>query len=124
MQFFKQTFVNVGDIKLGQKEVKVEWEFEGMSKEDVAKYKNSSGNEVFAVAPGCGCTANLEVTDKGITALYNDGGNNIGQFTKQVVVYHAPTDDTLVRVTNEKGREMYNKKLASTTLKFMVNVTK
>lgn len=54
-------------IKPGGK-VSVEWFFKGLTKDQIAKDEKGK----YAVFPGCGCTAEVEVTDKGIVAVYSD----------------------------------------------------
>lgn len=119
MALYKETSVNVGDIKAGQQNVKVEWFFDQLKKEDLAVTPEGK----YAIQPSCGCTANFDVLDDRIVAHYNDGGNNVGLVSKAVTVYYndAHVD---VMVKNTKGVETYNPALGKTVLMFSANVIK
>lgn len=68
-RYFKTTHCTVKDpISPGTKNVGVNWLFEDLTNVDIAK--DSDGK--YAVKPGCGCTANVEVTETGIIAFYTD----------------------------------------------------
>lgn len=68
-KYFKTTKCSVKNpIKPGDKNVKVEWLFEDLANIDIAK----DSDDKYAVKPGCGCTANVKVTDTGIIAYYSD----------------------------------------------------
>lgn len=54
-------------IKVGSKAT-VKWFFKDLTKDQIAK--DEKGN--YAIFPGCGCTAKVEVNDSGIVAVYTD----------------------------------------------------
>lgn len=119
MGLFKETSVNMGDIRPGQSDVLIEWFFDQLTKDDIAV--DSEGK--FAIAPSCGCTASFEVLEDRIIAKYNDSGNTIGPVSKSATVYYK-SGDTPVKVVNNRGVETYNPDLGKTVLFFTVNVVK
>lgn len=121
---YKETKVDIGNIKLGQSDVEVRWEFDELTKDDIAFYNGGAGDEIPAIQAFCGCTASFDIDDNGITALYTDNGSKTGVVTKSIYVYYKPEEDIPVRVTNEKGVETFNPKLAKTQLSFSMNVGK
>ena len=61
IEYFEDVSYNFGEISPGVKNVKLEWIFKDIKKEDIDE-----------VRPGCGCTAKIEIQDDRITGVYND----------------------------------------------------
>lgn len=121
MTAFKNIQVDLGSITAGTQGHEVFWEFADLNKESIAKFVDHKGNEQYAVQRMCGCTADIEVTDKGIKAVYNDNGNSTGKLIKRVKVYYSK-GDLPTKVKNDRGVLMFNPNLPSTTLSFIVEV--
>lgn len=113
-KLFKNTVVDLGEIKGGSKGVEVFWEFEDLSKNDIAY--NDDGSP--AIKPGCGCTASFEVGEDGIYAKYNDSGNKTGKITKALTVYRKDGDSPVKVLSARGGGSVYNSNLPKVTLKF------
>ena len=118
MGFFKETSVNIGDIKPGSIN-KVEWVFDQVKKSDIAINPNGT----YAIVPACGCTANFEVLEDKIVANYTDNGNTLGPIGKSVTVYYNDVGvETMLK--NKKGVDVYNPALGKTVLMFSANVVR
>lgn len=117
-QMFKSTTVNVGEIKKGQKNVVVDFEFDSLRPDEIATYVDAKGNEVPAIGFSCGCTGTPEIFPDKLRVLYNDGGNVSGAITKSITVFYKPATDILIRVKNERGVEVWNPELSKTVLVF------
>lgn len=124
-KLFKDITIDIGEIKAGSKDNKVEWFFEDLKKDDIASSIDKNGKIQWHVVPSCGCTASIQVTDNSIVALYNDNGNHIGKIDKKITVYFKPDDSsTPIKAKNEKGVEVYNPLLGKTTLFLNATVKK
>lgn len=121
MNLYKETTLKLGNIRPKQKDVRAFWEFDELTKDRVATYKDSNGVVQPAIRVGCGCTANVVVQDDGIQALYNDRGNAKGVVTKNITVYYK-TGDLPIRIKNDSGIETFNSELDKTVLFFEVLV--
>ena len=121
-KLFKSTVAETVDIKAGQKNVNIEWPFEDLKPHELATYKDSSGNDKLAIAFGCGCTGTPELLSDRLCVKYNDSGNNKGLVSKALTVFYKDSEDTPVRVRNEKGVEIFNPNLGKTVLTFSVNI--
>lgn len=121
MKAFKNIQVDLGNITAGTEGHKVFWEFEELDKNTIATFVDNSGNEQYAVQRMCGCTADVEVRENGISAVYNDNGNSTGKLIKRVKVYYK-SGELPTKVKNERGVLMFNPKLPSTVLSFIVEV--
>lgn len=60
--YFEDTRYNIGHIKPGQGNIKLEWVFQDIKKDQIEEVK-----------PQCGCTAKVDIKDDRITAVYTDG---------------------------------------------------
>lgn len=97
---------NVEDtIRMG-KTAKVQWFFKDLTKDQIAK--NEKGQ--YAIIPGCGCTAKIKVSDKGIVAVYTDNttketvsnsSNGVASVSKSIRVFL--NDGKPLYETNSKG---------------------
>lgn len=90
-QLFKDTVFDMGDITLGSKGNEAFWEFDSLTKEDIA-YDEETNTYGFKAA--CGCTL-PQLTDTGLKAKYNDGGNNYGPGSKSITIYLKDGDKPL-----------------------------
>jgi len=94
---FKQLNVDLGEIAPGGV-YSVRWEFDELSPEDLHKKDDGS----YDIRPGCGCTAEIEVDEKGITAKYTDktklGRSGVKAINKDLHVYLTPEE-----TKNSKG---------------------
>lgn len=115
--FFKSIDYTVpGEHTPGSSGLNVKFEFLELKKEEIKK-----------VVAGCNCTAEVEITDDGINAVYTDSTSrsdvlimNDKRLTvkKSLTVY---MDDGLpLRVKNNKGQSVYNREKASIVLTFGV----
>ena len=126
-KYFKSVNYIVSEsISPGDKGIKVEWLFEELTREQI--YKESK--DKYAVRPGCGCTANVEVLEDRIVATYTDS-------TKKDSVLKSPNREMSIRKTisvflddgkdlivkNERGVDALNvKDKENITLTFTVIV--
>lgn len=117
MSYFKESTVDLGQIKAGSNNVNVKWEFEDLTLDDIAKFKDVRGVEQYAIRPGCGCTAKFSFTEKGIEAVYTDSLKKGGK-TKSVTVYLKPEDGVPVRVQNNRNTERFNEALKTVVIVF------
>lgn len=120
MNLFKRTTSEGGEIKPGQKNVEIRWDFDTLKKEDIATYEED-GETKYCIKPGCGCTADISVDENGITAYYNDRGNTKGQVNKSITVYYK-TEGEKPRIKNQNGDLVFNRKQGLTVLFFNVIV--
>lgn len=113
-KYFKSVnYIHPDPISPGQKNVRVEWLFEDLTKDQIDLKEN--GN--YAVIPGCGCTANIEVLDDRIVATYSDtttekkvreSQNRELQIGKNLRVYLK--DGKPLRAKNDRGVMGWNVK--------------
>lgn len=100
-------FVNInipGTIKPGQGNVEIFWEFNKLNKEAIRH-----------IHAGCGCTAQLDIQDTGVKAVYTDGHQAAAvatgpvTFTKSLTVFlHTETSTEPLWIKNAKGADMPN----------------
>lgn len=101
-QYFKNVvFEGQEAIKPGQKKVHIEWIFDDLSTHEIARKSDGT----FAIFPGCGCTADIEVLSDRIVARYNDstklGKNSSTKVGKTVRVFM--DDGEPLYIKNERG---------------------
>lgn len=120
MKAFKETKVDLGEVVMGSGNNEVFFPFEDLTPDKIATYE-LNGEEKYAIKKGCGCTANIEVKEDGIHAVYNDSSNNTGAFSKNLTVYlkHGtiPT-----RKRNARGIQTFNSDLPKVALTFTFEV--
>ena len=120
MEFFKQKNVDLGQIKAGSIGVKVEWEFKDLKLSDLASYTDTQGNLKYAFRKSCGCTADLEFSEKGIVAKYTDT-TKLGTKNKSITLFLAPKDKSIpTMIKNNKGEDIFNPILDSVVISFSV----
>ena len=107
---FENTMCTIpGTISPGQKGIKLFW-----------KYKELKKDDVVAVYPGCGCTAEVKILDDGIEAVYNDNHSTAPKtgsiFSKILNV--SLNDGLPTHVPSDKGGSKFNDKKALVTLTF------
>lgn len=116
---FESRIVDIGTIVSGSKKNEVFWKFQSLTKEGIAK--NDDGT--FAIVPACGCTADIEVQNGGIKALYNDGGKKKGDILKRLRVFTKDTNgDIPLKKKNNRGVMSYNFNHPHVVLSFAANV--
>lgn len=116
MALFKKNKIDIGTIDCGQQGINVLWEFEELNRSDIAVYKDENNVFQYAIEKTCTCQGSIEVSDRGITMIYNDKGLEENKpIERQITVYLAdPTKN--VRVNNERGVQEFNQTLGSIKL--------
>lgn len=107
-------------IVAGQKGVLVEWLFDDLGIHEIARKDNGT----FAIKPGCGCTADIEVLSDRILAKYNDSTVLAGK-TKDTVgktLQVFLNDGKPLFVKNEKGVKIWNPSKTNALLSFTLKV--
>ena len=92
---------NLGDVKLKDK-IKLTFPFEG------------DRNQIEKIKPSCGCTAEVQLSNKEITAMFTPDAE--GPFTKGINVYLK--DGVDLTIVNNLGVEVFNPKKKSIKLVF------
>lgn len=117
---FKQSKINLGVIKSSSKNNEVFWEFDKLTKNKIATYVGLDGKIEYAIKKGCGCTVDLEVTDKGIHAKYNATSKK-ELITKNIVVFLAK-EGVPARKKNASGILSFNTDLERVVLFFEAKI--
>lgn len=117
MGLFKQTLVKYPNIIKRGKTAVIEW-----------FYDETSKDEIEDARPGCSCTANIEILDDRIRAVYTDNtpesafqNREVEMINKNINVYFKDGKPLMIK---RRGRDVRNPDKKRQTLSFHVSVTK
>ena len=125
--FKSQHYVIPGHIKAGAKNVRVEWLFDELTKDKITKRKDGS----YAIYPGCGCTASIDVLDDRLLAMYTDGTKKedikgaVKSVGKNVRVFiEVDGDEEPLMIKNQRGVLVPNTKKSNALLTFAASIVR